>query len=210
MNPKVEELLQKAREKEQATKEAANAEALKNRNAHLIKLGLYKKSDNPEHKTVVEVNYKDDYDFWRYNDNGDVVYYKRLAGEVEEISDEEYEQLLKYYPQTSNIQVEDNRNTVEDNRYTIEDNGEGVVMTIATISLIISIIGAFILFCIALSMGIGLCGLSEGAFIGIIMAAAVIVIVAFFGFSIIKVFVNISRKSTAIYQLLKEQKQSEK
>ena len=193
MNPKVEELLQ-------AAKEAANAEALKKRNAHLIKLGLYKKSDNPENKIVVEVNSEDDYDFWHYNDNGDVVYYKRLAVETEEISDEEYEQLLKYYPQTSNIQ----------NKNTVENNGETFVMAIATISLIISIIGAFIGCCIALNMGIGLFGLSEGAFIGIIMAAAVTVIVAFFGFSIIKVFVNISRKSTAIYQLLKEQKQSEK
>ena len=84
----------------------------------------------------------------------------------------------------------------------LEDNGEDFIMTIAKIELFVSLVGAAILLYFVMDIGSGLFSLSKGAYFGLILAVAAIVIVAFFIFCVIKVFVNISRKATAIYQLL--------
>jgi len=83
-----------------------------------------------------------------------------------------------------------------------EDNGENFVMVISTISLIISIIGAIVLCYIVIDEGSGLFAFSRGAYFGLILTSVAFIVIAVFVFCVIKVFVNISRKATAIYKLL--------
>lgn len=184
MNPKVEELLQKAREKEQEA-------ALKKKTDFLRKHGLCNSSgeveiDDPENG----------YDRSCWNEEGEIVYYRNFVADenFQEVTDEEYEQLLKYYPPKSH-----NKNKTTD-----EDNGEGFIMGFMTTCLILTIIIALVSMLVILNT-------SPKLFGGLQFCATVLVIIcSLFAYFTTKVFVNISRKSTAIYQLLKEQKQSEK
>ena len=84
----------------------------------------------------------------------------------------------------------------------LEDNGENFIMIIATIELFISLAGAAILLYFVIDTGSF--ALSNGVYWGMILTSAIIAIVALFIFCVIKVFVNISRKATAIYQLLEK------
>ena len=85
-----------------------------------------------------------------------------------------------------------------------EDNGENFVMTIAKIELILSIIGVVIFFIVSVKIGDSWFGMSDAGYLTLFLTCGIILAIAFFLYCFIKMFVNISRKATAIYELLKD------
>ena len=85
-----------------------------------------------------------------------------------------------------------------------EDNGENFVMAIAKIELILSIIGVIVFFIVSVKIGDSWFGMSDAGYVTLFLTCGIIIAVAFFLYCFIKVFVNISRKATAIYELLRD------
>ena len=85
-----------------------------------------------------------------------------------------------------------------------EDNGENFIMAIAKIELILSLIGVAVFFFASVAIGDSWFGMSKAGYVSLFLTCGIIIAVAFFMFCFIKVFVNISRKATAIYELLKD------
>ncbi|MBO7220583.1 MAG: hypothetical protein J6V21_05305 [Alistipes sp.] len=85
-----------------------------------------------------------------------------------------------------------------------EDNGENFIMAIAKIELILSLIGVAVFFFASVSIGDSWFGMSKAGYVSLFLTCGIIIAVAFFMFCFIKVFVNISRKATAIYELLRD------
>ena len=85
-----------------------------------------------------------------------------------------------------------------------EDNGENFVMTIAKIELILSIIGVVVFFIVSVKIGDSWFGMSDAGYLTLFLTCGIILAIAFFLYCFIKMFVNISRKATAIYELLKD------
>ena len=126
----------------------------------------------------VEVE-KDDEDCLGYyydSEKGKYVYYKYV---YPEITDEEYKKLKKYDP---TLQKEP------------ESNGESSLFTIASIYLALCVLGCLI--CLVMSA-------DKGFILAVYGVTALVV--GLITFWIVKVFTNISRKATAIYEHLKEQ-----
>ena len=170
MNPKVRELLR------EAVQQTVNQEALKKKKL-LDELGLYEMVPVPNASDGGEYT-------WH---KGVVGYYKKV---YENISEEEYKELLKYYA------VESDNKTDREN---IDDNGESFVKGFALVCLIMTIAIAVIIFFITVSMGTGLGGLSPAIFTGSLISCGIIVVTGIFMYSILKVFANISSKATAKY-----------
>lgn len=181
MNQKVEELLRQASEK-------AQSEKRKEVNALLDKLNLYELEEVDGRKSHFDIlEYK----------NGKPVYLKK---KYIEISDEEYQELLKYYPIEAHIQQEPKP------KISTEDNGEKFVMLIAKICLYLSIISAVILLLFTLIKGTGYGGLSVFIYAACLIICGLSLVVSFLGYYTVKIFTNISRKTSAIYQILEEKR----
>ena len=110
------------------------------------------------------------------NESGKFVYYKYA---YPEITDEEYKQLLKYDP---------------DRKAQSENNGEEGLSIVATIYLFLCATACLI--CI-------FAALVDGGFVWAIYGVSALVS-GLVQYWIVKVFTNISRKSTAIYKLLED------
>ena len=85
-----------------------------------------------------------------------------------------------------------------------EDNGENFIMAIAKIELILTLICVAVSFFASVSIGNSLFGMSGAGYVTLFLICGIIIAVAFLLYCFIKVFVNISRKATAIYELLKD------
>ena len=85
-----------------------------------------------------------------------------------------------------------------------EDNGENFIMAIAKIELILSLIGVAAFFFVSIAIGDSWFGMSKAGYVSLFLTCGIIIAVVFFMFCFVKVFVNISRKATAIYELLKD------
>ena len=85
-----------------------------------------------------------------------------------------------------------------------EDNGENFIMAIAKIELILSLIGVAVFFFASVKIGDSWFGMSDAGYVTLFLTCGIIIAVAFFLYCFIKVFVNISRKATAIYELLRD------
>ena len=111
-----------------------------------------------------------------YCEKGEFVYYKYA---YPEITDEEYKQLLKYDP---------------DRKAQSENNGEEGLSIVATIYLFLCATACLICIFVALE---------NGGFVWAIYGVSALVS-GLVQYWIVKVFTNISRKSTAIYKLLED------
>lgn len=159
MDQKVQEFLQKRHEEEAALLTEAKQKLLK-------KLNLYD-------KVVVEKS--DGYDSYDYdNEDQKYIFYKY---KYPEITDEEYDQLLKY--STPDEEIADN-------------NGEEGLTIISGIGLGICVFAGVIMIFYSFNEG----------FLAFISGVCAI-ICGLIQFWITKVFANISSKSTAIYKFLK-------
>ena len=126
----------------------------------------------------VEVGKDDGYDSYVYNHElGKYIFYKYV---YPEITDEEYKKLLKY-----DVSSGDNE----------EGNGESGLNIIALINLVVSVVACFICF-VSASTG-------RGVNWSYIISGAVILLAGLVQFWTMKVFTNVSRKATDIYELLK-------
>ena len=94
----------------------------------------------------------------------------------------------------------ENENVVH--KKSLEDNGEGYIMTFAKVWLILFIIGAVIMFIAGIVVANGLFGYNWLIFLYFLAGSAIAVILGFLTYFTVKVYTNISRKATAIYQLL--------
>ena len=178
MHPRVEAFLKRKREEEKAVE-------LAKRNKLFKKLGLY---------TEKEVSYSEGYDRVAWVD-GKPVYYK---WEIAEVSDEEYNEILKYAKAESKEQPE-TPTKKQFNPSEIEDNGEKKLVKVVEIVLWLNIAVCSLatLFCFIYAGIDGLIALLSSAFV---------ILGTFILLWIVRVFTNISNKATAIYQLLKSQK----
>ena len=93
-----------------------------------------------------------------------------------------------------------NENVVH--KKSLEDNGEGFIMTFAKVWLILLIIGAVIIFIAGIVVANELFGYNWLIFLYFLAGSAIAVILGFLTYFTVKVYTNISRKATAIYQLL--------
>lgn len=131
------------------------------------------------YKVVVE-NPTEGYDGYSYDAAKDGnVYYKFV---YPEISNEEYKALLKY-----DIPDEDEE----------EGNGESGLNAIATIALVISVLGCIVCFIVALDP-------YSGMGWPLIVSSVAVLLAGLVQFWAVKVFTNISRKATAIYKSLQK------
>ena len=178
MHPKVETFLKQRKEEEKTVE-------LEKRNKLFRKLGLYNEK---------EVSYSEGYDrvVWAGNKP---VYYK---WEMIEVSDEEYNEILKYAKVDLAVQSE----TSKKKQFEIEDNGENYIMKFAKVWLILLIICAVCMFIAGIVAGNTLFGFNWLMFLCYVFGCAMAIILGFFTYFIVKVYTNISRKSSAIYQLL--------
>ena len=162
MNMNVREFLQKKQEEETVALTQEKEKLLK-------KLGLFD-------KVVVE---KDaGYNTYDYDqESGKYIFYKYV---YPEITDEEYQKLLKY----------DKPCEVEP-----ESNGEMGLFVIASIELACCVLAGVI--CLFMSTYA-----REGGMLA--LGGVSLVLIGLIQFWLVKVFTNISRKATAIYKLLKE------
>ena len=163
MHPKVERFLQKAK-----------AEELKERQKKLIELGLYE---------AIEVDGQNGYDSYEWvwnNEKGisEPKYYKRYDIDI---SDEEYEEILKYYPNT--------------NSTPISDSAESILEVLNVITLIFGIATGFICFIIGV---IGQYGSSY-----LIISGICIAIISIISWTVLKVILNISNNLHQINSKLK-------
>ena len=128
----------------------------------------------------VKVEKEDGFDYQVYDKESQrYVYYKYV---YPEITDEEYKKLLKYDPLLQDLEP--------------ENNGENALYTLSAIYLVLSMIGCVICCCLAIEEG-------HSFFVsGIILLISGLIL-----YWVVKVFTNISRKSTDIYNLLKEKNQ---
>lgn len=134
----------------------------------------------------VEVGKDDDYVSYSWDNEKNVyIYYKYV---YPEITDEEYKELQKY-----DLELE----------VKLEGNGEEGLRTVSVIVLAISIIGALICFVVGISFTNKLFGGAAFAGLWFFMSVAVLLF-GLIQYWIVKVFTNISCKSTAIYELLKD------
>ena len=180
MHWKVERLINSAKEKDKKVKDN-NVRAL------LDRLGLYEEDrvENP----------CDGYDRKAYMQQlGEFFYYKKR---YIDISDEEYEQLMRYYPL-----VESNTQKAESNVQE-EDNGENYIVKFAKVWLIVLIAIAIITCIVGMVVSNKLFGFDWLMFLYYLLGSSLTALAGFFVYFTIQVFANISRKSSAIYQLLK-------
>ena len=91
----------------------------------------------------------------------------------------------------------ENENVVH--KKSLEDNGENYITTFAKVWLILFIIGAVIIFIAGIVVANG----SFGLFLCFLAGSAITVSLGFLTYFTVKVYTNISRKASAIYQLLK-------
>lgn len=182
MHPRVEAFLKRKREEEKSNE-------LEKRNKLFKKLGLY---------TEKEVSYSEGYDRVAWVD-GKPVYYK---WEIAEVSDEEYNEILKYAKAESKEQSE-TPTKKPFNPSEIEDNGENYIMKFAKVWLIVLIAIATITCIVGIVVSDELFDFNWLMFLGYIAGSALTALTGFFVYFTIKVFANISYKSSAIYQLLK-------
>ena len=162
MNPKVEQWLKEQQEKENERKEIE-------KNNLLLKVGLGKVSyDNFEGS-------KFDYNLHKYI-------------KVEDVTDEEYNEILKYtHLYESQIR---------------EDNGESGLRVVAVIVLVLCILCSVILFIYAISMLDSWFGKTAG--IISLFSAFLTIVSGFILYWSVKVITNISLKTTEIRDLLKK------
>ena len=162
MHPKVEEFLQKAR-----------AEELKKRRKKLIELGL---------SEAIEVDSQNGYDSyeWVWNNEKGISEPKYYRNDID-ISDEEYEEILKYYPNT--------------NSTPISDSAESILEVLNVITLIFGIAAGFICFIIGV---IGQYGSSY-----LIISGICIAIISTISWAALKVILNISNNLHQINSKLK-------
>ena len=163
MHPKVEEFLQKAK-----------AEELKERQKKLIELGLYE---------AIEVDGQNGYDSyeWVWNNEKGISERKYIKRYDIDISDEEYEEILKYYPNT--------------NSTPISDSAESILEVLNVMTLIFGIAAGFICFIIGV---IGQYGSSY-----LIISGICIAIISIISWAALKVILNISNNLHQINSKLK-------
>lgn len=94
----------------------------------------------------------------------------------------------------------ENENVVH--KKSLEDNGENYITTFAKVWLILFIIGAVIIFIAGIVVANELFGYNWLIFLYFLAGSAITVILGFLTYFTVKVYTNISRKATAIYQLL--------
>lgn len=169
MHPRVEAFLKQKREAERVAE-------LEKRNKLFKELGLYTEKEVPdsESETCDRVAWVND----KY------VYYK---WEIIDVSDEEYNEILKY----ANAESKDG------------DNGENYIVKFAKIWLIALIAIAIITCIFGMVVSNERFGFNWLMFLCYLLGSALTALAGFFVYFTIKVFANISRKSSAIYQLLK-------
>ena len=131
------------------------------------------------------------YDLTKF-DNGKWRFFKK---QYLDISDEEYEQLMKYYPPVEPMKQ---KFKLEE-----EDNGENYITTFAKVWLVLLIIVAFVIFVAGVVLSDKLFGFNMGLFLCYVSGSAIAIVLGFFTYFMVKVYTNISRKASAIYQLLK-------
>ena len=140
----------------------------------LKKLGLFDKDNK------VVVDREAGYDTYEYDqESGEYIFYKVYP----EITDEEYYSLLKYDKPQEEEQEQ-------------ESNGEMGLIVIAGIELGCCVLLGVVGILVSSSFGIG-GGIS-------ILGGILLIMVGLIQYWLVKVFTNISRKTTAIYELLKE------
>ena len=161
MHPKVEEFLQKAKEDE-----------LKKRQDQLIKLGLYEEIE-VSNGNYNRLGYITDKDTGQYV----YKYYKWVAIDI---SDEEYEMILKYYPPNEQEQPCNN-------------GAEKFLETINTLTLIIGIV---------IAMALALYGFIAGSSMSILYGIGGALITTIY-WAVIKVTLNISNNLHQINAKLK-------
>lgn len=171
MNPKVEQWLKEQEEKKQ--KQDTNR-----RNKLLIQLGLCEQSNDP-----IEGGHYD-YDYSKYVKAFDV-------------TDEEYEAILKYIDTYKSIS---NNNKYAD---TNTSNGEGGLRIVAGVVLALCIIGAIIQIIWGLSLINSFFGGTAGKMM--LLSAFITIVSGFVIYWTTKVFTNISEKTTEIRDILKSQ-----
>ncbi len=182
MHPNVEAFLKRRKEEEKAVE-------LEKRNELFKKLGLY---------TEKEVPCSEGYDRMVWAGNR-LIYYK---WEMCEVSDDEYNEILKY----AKVDLKEQSETPEKKQFTpieIEDNGEDYIMKFAKVWLILLIICAICIFIAGIATSNKLFGFNWLMFLCYVAGCAITIFVGFFTYFILKVYTNISRKSSAIYQLLR-------
>ena len=141
----------------------------------LKRLGIFYKDNK------VVVNREVGYDTYEYDqESGKYIYYEYV---YPEITDEEYYSLLKYDKPQEEEQEQ-------------ESNGEMGLIVIAGIELGCCVLLGVVGILVSSSFGIG-GGIS-------ILGGILLIMVGLIQYWLVKVFTNISRKTTAIYELLKE------
>ena len=131
MNAKVEEFINKMKE-EQKAKE------LSQKKKHLISLGLVDES-----KTVKGIVYLDNWDGTKeckFNSTEKKYYKERFVVAPIEVTDEEYQEILKYAPLSETSLEKDTAEITNE----AKTNWAGTIKTIAIIFLVVNIIGGFI------------------------------------------------------------------
>ena len=182
MHPRVEAFLKQKREAERVAE-------LEKRNKLFKKLGLY---------TEKEVSYSEGYDRAVWVD-GKPIYYK---WEMLDVSEEEYNEILKYANAESKGQSE-TPTKKQLNPSEIEDNGENYIVKFAKVWLIALIAIAIITCIVGMVVSDAHFGFNWLMFLCYLLGSALTALAGFFVYFTIKVFANISRKSSAIYQLLR-------
>lgn len=166
MNPKVEQWLKEQQKKENEQKEIE-------KNNFLVKIGLYKSS----------------YDYF---EGSKYDHYMQKYIKVEDVTDEEYNEILKYAYLYESQTREDNR----------EDNGENGLRVVAVIVLALCILCSVILFIYSISMFNSWFGKTAG--IISLFSAFLTIVSGFILYWSVKVITNISLKTTEIRDLLKK------
>lgn len=131
MNAKVEDFIKKMKEEQKAKK-------LKQREEHLISLGLL-----DENKTIKDRVYLDNWDATKdckLDSDKNKYYIESYVPAPLEVTDEEYQEILKYAPITKEEEEETN-----DDKSSGGTTWANAIKVIANILLAINIIGGFIL-----------------------------------------------------------------
>lgn len=112
--------------------------------------------------------------------------------------------MMQYFKKCGRFGFDLNSDLWERYKKPNEDNGENFIMAIAKIELILLLIGVAVFFFASVSIDDSWFGMSGAGYVTLFLTCGIIIAVAFFLYCFIKVFVNISRKATAIYELLRD------
>ena len=168
MDTKVKEFLEDARAKERKSFE-------KKRDEHLMSLGLF---------NVVKTELSDSYSWEHPNYDEETKKYYRKVKVPAEVSDEEYEEILRLSPPAPKVE-----------EVIIEDGAERFLGVMNTISLIVSITAAIILVFIAID------AYRNGGYYALV--GAVLLLVSLVSWAITKVVLNISNNLHEINRKIK-------